>query len=31
MHLTTRADWIVAAICLTLFALAIALGVAAGL
>ena len=31
MHLTTRADWLVAIVCLTLFVLAIVLGAAAGL
>lgn len=31
MHLTTRADWIVAITCLALYISAIALGVVAGL
>lgn len=31
MHLTTRVDWVVATICLTLYVAAIILGVVAGL
>ena len=31
MHLTTRADWIVATVCLTLYISAITLGAVAGL